>query len=213
MGKLMGSAHMLNSGDWTAIGTLALAAATVVLARVTVKTSKADREHDDTKRAEDRKRDDDLRQQQLDQLEKREQAECTAREDYEARQVLVTVTEEDHPSQGHHFNRRVTLSAPHSYPIKYVAGSLVVQANNATSTTAFGHGGDEPYIDEQRIYYSFWAEFPTVGIANPIMKFVDWHGNLFYQYRHYTQRFSQNTDFNQAWQAIDIWSRTGPKPD
>jgi hypothetical protein len=204
---------MLNSGDWTAIGTLALAAATVVLARVTVKTSTADREHDDAKRAEDRKRDDDLRQQQLDQLESRERAERASREDYEARQVLVTVEEKANPVLGHNYNRRVTLSTPHSYPIKYVAGSVVVQANNATSITGFGHSGDEPYIDEQRIYYSFWAEFPTGGIVYPIMKFVDWHGNLYYQYRHYTQRFSQNTDFNQAWQAIDMWIRTGPKAD
>jgi len=45
------------------------------------------------------------------------------------------------------------------------------------------------------------------------MRFVDWHGNLYYQYRHYTQRFSQNTDWHEAAQAIDQWIRTGPKPD
>lgn len=111
---------MLNSGDWTAIGTGALAAGTFVLAWVTVKTGAADRRHDDEKRAEDRARDDRLRQEALDQLERRERAEHTAREDYEARQVLVTVEEKEHPGLGHDFNRRVTLSTPHAYPIKWV---------------------------------------------------------------------------------------------
>jgi hypothetical protein len=45
------------------------------------------------------------------------------------------------------------------------------------------------------------------------MRFVDWHGNLYYQYKRYTQRFSQNTNFGQAAQKIDEWNRTGPKPD
>jgi hypothetical protein len=88
---------MLNSGDWTAIGTGALAVATTALAWITVKMAAADRHHDDTKRAEDRERDDRLRQEQLDQLKRREQAERSAREDYEARQVLVMIEEKEHP--------------------------------------------------------------------------------------------------------------------
>jgi hypothetical protein len=206
---------MLNSGDWTAIGTLALAAVTVGLAWVTVTTSKADRRHDDKKRAEDRARDDQLRKDQLDQLEQRERAERIAREDFEARQVLVMVEEENHPGRGHDFNRRITLSTPHSYPIKYVDGRLVVtQANSNPSIIGFGHGGDDPRIDDQRVYYSFWAEVPAAAIqTDPIMQFVDWHGNLYYQFRHYTQRFSQNTDWSQAMQTIDEWIRTGPKAD
>ena len=59
---------MPNSGDWTAIGTGALALITTGLAWVTSHTAKADRRHDDDKRAEDRARDDRLRQEQLDQL-------------------------------------------------------------------------------------------------------------------------------------------------
>jgi hypothetical protein len=42
-------------------------------------------------------RDDRLRQVSLEQLERRGQAERIAREDYEARQVLVTVEEKEHP--------------------------------------------------------------------------------------------------------------------
>lgn len=87
---------MLNSGDWIVIGTLALAAATIVLARVTVKTAGADRGHDDAKQAEDQERDDRLRQEQLAQLERCERVERIAQEDYEARQVLVIVEEKEH---------------------------------------------------------------------------------------------------------------------
>jgi hypothetical protein len=82
------------------------------------------------------------------------------------------------------------------------------------STIDFGHAGDEPSIDEQRIYYGFWVAVPVTAIrADPIMRFVDWHGNLYYQYRRYTQRFPQNTDWLTAAQKIDEWIRTGPKPD
>jgi len=206
---------MLTVEDWIAISTGgALATATFVMAWVTVRTGARDRRHDDEKRAEDRARDDLLRQEALDQLERREQVERTAHEDYEARQVLVTVEEKEHPGQGRDFNRRVTLSTPHAYPIKWVDGSLVVQSNNGLSIISFGHGGDDPYIDEQRIYYAFWAAVPvTATNAAPIMRFVDWHGNLYYQYRHYTQRFPQNTDWGEAARVIDEWIRTGPKPD
>ena len=205
---------MLNAVEWTAIGTGALAAGTFVLAWVTVRTGTKERRHDDMKRAEDRARDDRLRQEALEQLERREQAERTAREDYEARQVLVTVEEKEHPGTGYDFNRRVTLSTSHAYPIKYVDGNLAFQTNSGLGITGFGHAGDEPYIDEQRIHYAFWAAVPaTTPNATPIMRFVACHGNLYYQYRHYTQRFPQNTDWSEAARVIDLWIRTGPKPD
>ena len=205
---------MLGWDAWTAIGTLTLAAATVGLAVVTARVSAADRGHDDDKRAEDRGRDDRLRQEQLDQLERRERAERTAREDYEARQVLVQVEEKDHPGRGHDFNRRIILSTPHAYPIKWVDGRIAHHTNAGPGIIPFGHGGDDPYIDDQRIYYPFRAEYPVTAIRpTPIMRFVDWHGNLYYQYRHYTKRFSQNTDWGEALRVIDEWIRTGPKPD
>jgi hypothetical protein len=205
---------MLDAAGWTAIGTVALAVATVALAAVTVRTGAADRRHDDQKRAEDRARDDRLRQEAREQAHQRERAERTAREDYEARQVLVTVEIKEHPGRGHNFNRRVTLSTPHAYPIKQVEGCMVLPSNSGLGTIGFGHAGDEPYVDEQRIYYSFWAEVPErEPAAAPIMRFVDWHGNRYYQYRHYTERFEQNTDWLEAAQKIDEWIRTGPKPD
>jgi hypothetical protein len=216
---------MLTADDWIAIGTIVLAAATTGLAIVTVKVSAADRRHDDKKRAEDREadakkrtedrdRDDRLRQEALEQQEKRERNERVAREDYEARQVLVKVEEKEHPGGGHDYNRRITLSAPHTYPIKWVEGSLVVQTNSGLSILPFGHAGDEPYIDEQRIHYAFWAAVPvTAPRATPIMRFVDRHGTRYYQYKHYTQRFGQNISWEQAAPALDLWIRTGPKPD
>jgi hypothetical protein len=77
------------------------------------------------------------------------------------------------------------VSTPHAYPIKWVEGRLVTQTNNGFGIISFGHGGDDPYIDAQRIYYPFWAEVPVAAPrAMPIVRFVDWHGNLYYQYRY-----------------------------
>ena len=146
--------------------------------------------------------------------ERREQAERTPREDYEARQVLVTVEHKEHPGLGHDFNRRITLSAPHACPVKQVEGCMVISDSGTFTIIGFGHVGDEPSVDEQRVYYSFWAEAPArAPAAAPIMRWVDWHGNRYYQYRHYTQRFRQNTDWMEAVQQIDTWIRTGPNPD
>jgi hypothetical protein len=106
------------------------------------------------------------------------------------------------------------VSTPHAYPIKWVEGALVVPMNSGLSIIPFGHAGDEPYIDEQRIYYAFWAAVPaTAPKATPIIRFIDWHGNRYYQYKHFTQRFSQNTSWEQAAPALDEWIRTGPKAD
>lgn len=106
---------MLDSGTWDRHRhRRAASSVTLVLAWVAVRTSGKDRRQDDQKRAEDRARDDRLRQETLEQPERREQAERTAREDYEGRQMLVTVEEKEHPGKGHDFNRRVTLSTPHA---------------------------------------------------------------------------------------------------
>jgi hypothetical protein len=146
---------------WTAI----LAAATVaaIAAAVWLATSERrrddrkraeDRERDERRRAEDRERDDRLRAEGREDAERREQAERIARQDYEARQVLVTVEHKEHPGNGHTFNRRITLSAPHAYPIKQVEGCMVL---SDLAIIGFGHVGDEPSLDEQHTYYLFWV--------------------------------------------------------
>ncbi len=38
-------------------------------------------------------------------------------------------------------------------------------------------------------------------------------GFRYYQYRHYTERFGQNTEYLEAALKLDEWIRTGPKPD
>ena len=62
----------------------------------------------------------------------------------EARQVLLMVEEKEHPGRGHDYNRRITLSTPHAYPIKWVDGRLVVQSVGNQSIVSFGHAGDAP---------------------------------------------------------------------
>jgi hypothetical protein len=164
-----------------------------------------DRERDDRKRAEDRQRDDRLREEARQESQLRELAERTAKEDYEARQVVVFTEEKAHSQ----FTHLVTVSAPHEYPIKQVQGCLAHKAGGGL--TGFGHAGNPPEVDDRRIYYTFWASVKPGD--TPVVRFVDWHGNRYYQYEHYTERFPAGTDWPDAIRALDQWIRTGPKPD
>jgi hypothetical protein len=80
------------------------------------------------------------------------------------------------------------------------------------SARPFGFRADEPHVDEQRAYFGFWSHTPGED-EKPIVRWVDWHGNRYYQYRNYSERLGQDTDFLEAAQKIDQWIRTGPKPD
>jgi hypothetical protein len=46
-----------------------------------------------------------------------------------------------------------------------------------------------------------------------VIRFIDPQGHLYYQLRHHTKRFPQNTDWITAATGIDQWLRTGPSPD
>jgi hypothetical protein len=166
-----------------------------------------DREYDEHRRAEDRQRDDRLREEARQEALRRELAERTAKEDYQARQVVVFTEEKSHNS----FTHLVTVSAPHEYPIKQVQGCIVHQAGGGRTLTGFGHPGNPPEVDDRRIYHTFWASLGP-GDA-PVIRFLDWHGNRYYQYEHYTERFPGNTDWPEAIRALDHWIRTGPKLD
>jgi hypothetical protein len=166
-----------------------------------------DRERDERRRAEDRERDDRLREEARQEALRRELAERTAKEDYEARQVVVFTEEKTH----NQFTHLVTVSAPHEYPIKQVEGCISHEGTGGAGLTGLGHAGNMPEVDDRRIYYTFWASLKP-GDA-PAIRFVDWHGNRFYQYMHYTGRFSQSTDWPDAIRVLDQWMRTGPKPD
>jgi len=163
------------------------------------------------RRAQDRERDDRLRREAAEERDQHEAADRRAREDYEARQVLVTV-EERVNRDNNEFTHYVTVSTPHAYPIKQVDAALAGWVRSNFGSRPLGHSGDEPRVDKHRIYYGFWTHTPQPG-EYPIVRWVDWHGNRYYQYRHYTERSGQNTDFLQAAQTIDVWIRTGPKPD
>jgi hypothetical protein len=208
---------------WTALGAgaLGLAAVTLWLAvtgrRGDDRKRAKDRERDDRRRAEDRERDDRLRTEERErddrpreearqETQRRELAERTVREDYEARQVVVFTEEKAHD----HFTHLVTVSAPHEYPIKQVEGCIAHQAGGGMGLTGFGHAGNPPEVDDRRIYYTFRASLKPQDV--PVIRFVDWHGNRYYQYEHYTERFPRTADWPDAIRQIDQWIRTGPRP-
>jgi hypothetical protein len=228
----------LTAVDWTAIGTLALAGATFVAIAVTLLLARNDRQRadaqrlaeiqrdddrraddrarDDERRAQDRERDDLLRRADAEERDRRDAAERRAREDYEARQVLVTVTDEAAAAGAlaASIDRSVRVSTPHAYPIKWVDGTWVRIDNGNIGTAGYGFSLVNTTIDENRIHYTFRARISAgAREVQPIIRFVDWHGNQYYQYRHHTERFGQNTDFTEAAVKIDEWIRTGPDPD
>jgi len=133
-----------------------------------------------------------------------------AREDTEARQVTVAI--EAKFSQD--FTHQITVSTPITYPVKQVEAQIAWQANGGLGMTSTGFGGDRPRVDGQHRRYIFRASVnPQIRNPEPVVRFVDLHGNRYYQYRDHTQRFPANTDWSQAATAIDQWLRTGPSLD
>jgi len=123
----------------------------------------------------------------------------------------VTVVIEAKP--GANFTHLVTVNTPITYPIKQVEGQITWQANNGLGMTGFGFAGDPPRADDRHRRYTFRASVsPQISNPEPIIRFVDLHGNRYYQFRDHTQRFPASTDWNEAATAIDQWLRTGPKP-
>jgi hypothetical protein len=224
--------------DWTAIAAIAgvaLAAATVAVIITGILTTRADRKRDDAKRAEDRQwdsdrraedreRDDSLRREAADEWDRRNRAAQRAREDYEARQVTTEVVAGGQLSQaqgaslpqspGHDFTHRIVISAPATYPVKWVNVQIVHNSSGKVALLGAGHGGDPASTESGRVFYLFWAEIPErLFQPFPIVSFVDQHGNLYYSLRGHTLRFPQNTDPTSAAVQIDEWIRTGPRPD
>ncbi len=133
-----------------------------------------------------------------------------AGEDTEARQVVVTVE----AKASRDFTHLITVSAPITYPVKQVEVQIAWQTNGGLGTTSPGFAGDPPRADGQRRRYTFRASVnPQIHNPAPVIRFVDLHGNRYYQYRDHTQRFPPNTDWIQAATAIDQWLRTGASRD
>jgi hypothetical protein len=187
---------------WTAIGTLLLAAVTTGAVIVTMCLAQSER-----------KRDDRLRREAADGAAERERTERRARQDYEARQVIVSVAAPDHQptdprAPSTHY---LTVSTPVAYPIKQVDVQLVVTANGAPSIVSYSKLSTGIHVDNERVRYDFAVLMPME--ADPIVRFTDWHGNRYYQFRHYTERFGPDTDWHEAARALDELIRTGPEPD
>jgi hypothetical protein len=132
------------------------------------------------------------------------------KEDTDARQVTVVIE----AKPGVNFTHLVTVSAPITYPIKQVEGQIVWQTNGGLGMIGFGFSGDRPRVDGQHRLYTFRASVsPQIREPEPVIRWVDLHGNRYYQFRDHTQRFSQNADWIEAATTIDQWLRTGPQPD
>jgi predicted nucleotide-binding protein len=133
-------------------------------------------------------------------------ADQRARQDTEARQMLVTIEAKQDP----HFNYLIKVSSPLTYPVKQVEARIAWQTNGGLGMTGTGFSGDPPRADSQCRSYRFRASVNPQIHPEPAIRFVDLHGNRYYQFRDHTQRFPANTDWVQAVNAIDEWLRTGP---
>lgn len=203
---------------WTAIGTIALAAATSAAIFVALHIAKRDRERDDAKRTEDRQREDELRRQDATEWDRRTNAERRDREDYDARQVTVDARPQRPPlgsfGPGHDFNHRIVVRSPAVYPIKQLTVQIAGRAGTGLTIQPTGHSGEPPVVENGSTVYRYWAEISELLTdPAPIIRFVDRHGNLYYQYKGHTDRFPHITDFPAAATTIQSWINSGPKPD
>ena len=121
--------------------------------------------------------------------------------------MLVTIKE---ARPGERFTHLITVSTPITYPVKQVEAQIAWQANSGLGTTSTGFVGDPPRVDGQRRYYTFRASVNPQIHPEPVIRFVDLHGNRYYQFRDHTQRFPGNTEWPEAVTAIDEWLRKGP---
>jgi hypothetical protein len=192
--------------DWTAIaafGTLLLACATFCAVIITVRTANEDRRRDDARRKEDQDRDDRLRHEAIDAAVAHERAERTAREDFEARQVVVLARSK--PDGG--FTDLITVSTPRAYPITKVEGGLAQKGNHGWGIRLFRDAVD-PYQDDTKTYFSFRGNINVTSPELPVIRFTDWHGNLYYVFRGYTERFDiEQTNWRDA--INDMQERIG----
>ena len=140
--------------------------------------------------------------------------ERRAREDYEARLVVVKI---EAVAQGRRpeLTHQITVTAPRTYPVTLVDAQLAGWSTDAEPedmvVRPLGFRPDLPYADDEKFYFRFPSPSPAENMEFPIVRWVDWHGNLYYQYRDYTERFPPNTDWPAAALKIGAWIRAGLK--
>jgi hypothetical protein len=134
--------------------------------------------------------------------------ERRAKEDYEARLVVVKI---EAVPQGRHpeLTHQITVSAPRTYPVTRVEAQLAGWSIDAEpedmEVRPLGFRPDLPSADDKRIYFRFPSPSPAENMEFPIVRWVDWHGNIYYQYRDYTERFRPKTEWGTA-------ARKNPQP-
>jgi hypothetical protein len=212
----------------TAIGTLTLALATAAAIFVTLAIARTDRMRDDARRLQERERD----ALQRAELERVYQAERVEREDSEARQVTVSMSVNKSARQipmtrdswGHYSSpstkrsHEITVSAPVDYPLKHVEAQLVFtnKKGNVIATVPTAYSFEPPVQDGSlgRTYYRSWAD-PGVGqVADPIVRFTDRRGNLYYVFKQQTWRSpGPDTSWEYIARLLNQWAGAEPDPD
>jgi len=184
---------------------------------------KEDREHDTELRRQDREREDQLRREADERWEQRRRAEQRQREDDDAQQQVVVEflpggprstpgSAVVDPDDG--ITHRVIVTTPGAYPIKQIDAQIVHHTDSNLGVLAPGWTFEHPLRENGQVRYTCFARVPPqVHDAAAIVRFTDRNGNLYYSYLGYTRRFGQNTEWTDAARQLDLWVRTGPKPD
>lgn len=198
--------------EWlTAIGTMALAVATVIAVLVSIRTTRTDRQ-----------RADDQRRADADALDRRLLKERRERADDDAQQnVIVEFPERSPLTQAQREasgvrgpTHEIVVTVPAGYPVKWLDARIAHRANGGISTLGAGWSFDRPDAQNGQVRYTCRAEVSgQLADPAPVVRFTDRNGTLYYSYLGFTRRFGQNTDFHQAAVEIDKWVRRGPEPD
>jgi hypothetical protein len=165
---------------WTAVGTLALASATVGAIIVGIRQRRADR---------------------LDFAD-RLLAERRERQDEEARDVTVTLSQPNPALTA----CRVDVSAPLGYQVKQLTLKLVQPQNGGMFPTG---EPDVQEAAEGRMWWR-WETRRNSGDELPMISFTDRQGGFYYQYDGHTRRFPPGTSFEQAFPVLRDWLLSGP---
>jgi len=195
------------------------AVVTAAALAITVYLAQTERKRDAKLRRQDREREDQLRREADEKWKRRRRNEQRQREDDDAQQqVSVEFLPGGPLSQGQSavttgdgITHRIIVRAPTAYPIKWVGAEIGYQTNSGIGTIPPGWAFERTVTENGEVRHICFARVnPQVNDPAPIVRFADRNGNLYYSYRGYTRRFSQNTDSITAATEIDKWIRTGP---
>jgi hypothetical protein len=81
------------------------------------------------------------------------------------------------------------------------------------SSTPCGHSSDDPFIDDQRIYYGFGLNPQPDHSGRPTYEFVDWYDKSQLPVSALYPALQAEHGWVKAIQSIGEWIRAGPKPD